>query len=85
MPKQEGENPITGTFGDLNFYKRKGQYLVRQKPGPSAERNSRPIRILNCLALRAGFLLNFPLFVVNCEGSCDGGMPESLTAISMVG
>lgn len=38
MPKQEGENPITGTFGDLNFYKRKGQYLVRQKPGPSRKK-----------------------------------------------
>lgn len=38
MPRQEGENPITGTFGDLNFYKRKGQYLVRQKPGPSRKK-----------------------------------------------
>ncbi|MEZ5031719.1 MAG: hypothetical protein R2787_09995 [Saprospiraceae bacterium] len=38
MPKQAGEHPIIGTFGDLNFYQRNGQYLVRQKPGPSRKR-----------------------------------------------
>lgn len=38
MPRQAGEHPIIGTFGELNFYKRNGQYLVREKPGPSRQK-----------------------------------------------
>ncbi len=37
MAKQVGDIKITGTFGDISFYKSGGQYLVRRKGGPSSK------------------------------------------------
>ncbi len=37
MAKQAGDIKITGTFGDISFYKSGDQYLVRRKGGPSSK------------------------------------------------
>jgi hypothetical protein len=38
MPKLEGPLKISGTIGDISFYKRNGQYYARSKGGISAQR-----------------------------------------------
>ena len=37
MAKQVGAIKITGTFGNISFYKSEGQYLVRRKGGPTRQ------------------------------------------------
>ncbi len=37
MVKQKGTKTWTGKMGDLSYYKRKGEWLVRRAAGPSAE------------------------------------------------
>lgn len=37
MGKQIGFQKLTGTLGDINYYKSKGKYYMRMKPGPNAK------------------------------------------------